>query len=129
MQIDSWMAASLPLFLAALAGLALGGFFFGSLWWTVRRTLSAAPSASPVSTVLSHLGLLVLRLAVTLFGFYAVGAGQWERLLACLGGFLLARLAATWFTRAWERRQASQAAPNPMHPPHASSEAPHAPEP
>lgn len=90
--------------LAALAGLVLGAFFFGSLWWSVRRTLTSAPS------VLAHLGMLLLRLAVTLFGFYTVGAGHWQRLLACLAGFLLARVAASWLTRSWARRQPEQAA-------------------
>jgi F1F0 ATPase subunit 2 len=95
---------STPVLFAGLAGLVLGAFFFGSLWWTVRRTLSSAPS------VLAHLGILVLRLAVTLFGFYALGAGHWERLLACLAGFVVARFAATWLTRTWERRQPEPAA-------------------
>ena len=74
------------LLLAALAGGALGGFFFGGLWWTVRRTLSSGQSA------LWLLGSLMLRTGVTLLGFYAIGAGQWERMAACLAGFAVARL-------------------------------------
>jgi len=120
MPMHDLFAVSTPTLSAGLAGLVLGGFFFGSLWWTVRRTLSSAPS------VLSHLGILVLRLAVTLFGFYAVGAGHWERLAACLAGFLVARVAATRMTRAWARRQASAAAPAA---PSQSAEAGHAPQP
>jgi F1F0 ATPase subunit 2 len=34
---------------------------------------------------------LMIRLGVTLAGFYLVMAGRWERLLACLVGFLLMR--------------------------------------
>ncbi|WP_416048594.1 ATP synthase subunit I [Cupriavidus basilensis] len=83
------------LLLAALAGGALGGFFFGGLWWTVRRTLSSGQSA------LWLLGSLLLRIGVTLLGFYAVGAGQWERMVACLAGFAVARVAVTWMTARW----------------------------
>jgi F1F0 ATPase subunit 2 len=72
--------------LAALAGGALGAFFFGGLWWTVRRTL--ASDRSP----LWHIAGFLLRLGITLSGFHAVGGGQWQRLLACLAGFVIARL-------------------------------------
>ncbi|WP_372662159.1 ATP synthase subunit I, partial [Hydrogenophaga sp.] len=30
-----------PLLLAGLAGLALGVFFFGGLWWTLKKSLGA----------------------------------------------------------------------------------------
>lgn len=120
MQMPELFAVSTPTVTAGLAGLVLGVFFFGSLWWTVRRTLSSA------SSVLSQLGILVVRMAVTLFGFYAVGAGHWERLVACLAGFLVARVVATWMTRAWPRRQAGRAAPATTRP---SPEAGHAPQP
>ena len=97
--LDRWP----ELLFAALTGLVLGGLFFGSLWWTVRRMLSSGPS------VLWQLGGLLVRVAVILLGFYAVGAGHWERLLACLVGFLVAKLAAIRMTRRWERRQAGAA--------------------
>ena len=85
--------------LAALAGLLLGGFFLGSLWWTVRRALTSQPS------VLWHLGGLVARMALTLLGFYLVGAGHWERLIACLVGFIVARMAAKYLVHRWEQSQ------------------------
>ena len=78
---------------AALAGALLGAFFFGGLWWTVQRTLDSHRS------VLWHLGGLLLRMAVTLSGFYLVGGGQWQRLAACLAGFVLARFIAVRMTR------------------------------
>ena len=70
---------------AALVGLLLGAFFFGGLWWTVQK-----------STQVKHPALWVmasffLRTVVALLGFYAVGQGQWQRLLACLLGFMVAR--------------------------------------
>jgi F1F0 ATPase subunit 2 len=79
--------------LAAVAGVALGGFFFGGLWWTVRRGLG---STHPV---LWFVGGGLLRMSIVLAGFYLVSAGQWERLLICLAGFLFARLYIIWLTR------------------------------
>lgn len=78
---------------AGLVGLALGAFFFGGLYWTVRRGLV---STRPARWFLVS---LAVRLAVTLYGFYWVAGDQWPRLLACLVGFLIARLAVTWLTR------------------------------
>ena len=86
------------LLLAGLAGGALGGFFFGGLWWTVRRTLSSGRSALWLP------GSLLLRMGVTLLGFHAIGAEQWERLAASLAGFAMARVAVTWMTRQWTDR-------------------------
>lgn len=68
-----------------LAGLALGAFFFGGLWWTVRAGLKSKQPA------LLFMGSLILRSAVVLTGFYFVGAGSALRILVCLGGFLIAR--------------------------------------
>ncbi len=87
------------LLFAGLAGLLLGAFFFGSLWWTVRRTLTSSPS------VLWQVSSLLLRMGVTLLGFYAVGAASWQRLVVCLVGFIVARFAVIWMTRSWLQRQ------------------------
>ena len=75
--------------LALAAGLLLGGFFFGGLWWTVRKGVSAKRPA------LIFLGSLLLRTAVIVAGFYVVGDGHWQRLLACLLGFVIARYIVT----------------------------------
>ena len=80
-----------------LAGILLGTFFFGGLWWTVRKGVSAKQPA------LLFLGSLLLRTGVALAGFYFIGRGHWERLLVCLLGFVMARLFATRFTRAAEK--------------------------
>jgi F1F0 ATPase subunit 2 len=71
---------------AALVGMLLGAFFFGGLWWTVRR---GAASAQPA---VWFFGSLVVRTAVVLGGFYAIADGQWQRLLLCGLGFIAARL-------------------------------------
>ena len=78
------------LVLAAAAGVLLGALFFGGLWWTVRRGVSAKWPA------LLFLGSMVLRTGVTVAGFYVASGGQWQRLLACLLGFTLARVLVTW---------------------------------
>jgi F1F0 ATPase subunit 2 len=78
---------------ALAAGMALGALFFGGLWWTVRRGLTAANPA--VWFGLSSL----LRMAITVSGLYYVAREGWPSLLACLCGLLIARVAITRFTR------------------------------
>ena len=75
----------LMLGLAGVAGLLLGGIFFGGLWWTVRKGVSSNRSA------LWFLGSLLLRTGVVVAGFHVVSDGDWRRLLACLVGFAVAR--------------------------------------
>lgn len=75
--------------LALTAGLLLGVFFFGGLWWTVRKGLSTKWPA------LMFPGSLLLRSVVTVAGFYVVGDGHWQRLLVCLLGFVIARFIVT----------------------------------
>jgi F1F0 ATPase subunit 2 len=75
------------LLLAAAAGVLLGAAFFVGLWLTTCR---ATASARPAIVIFTS---LFIRMGLTLGGFYLVADGQWERLLACLLGFVLARLA------------------------------------
>ena len=96
--------------LALMAGLLLGTFFFGGLWWTVRRVLS---SKSPA---LWFLGSMLLRMGVVLAGFYFVGRGDWQRLVTCLLGFIIARFIVMRLTR-----------PPIEHPHSTAKEASHAP--
>ena len=71
--------------LAFSAGLGLGVFFFGLLWLTVQRI---EKSRNPASLMLTS---LVLRLEAVLTAFYFIMDGQWERLVACLVGFIIVR--------------------------------------
>ena len=48
-------------------------------------------------------GSLLLRMSIALAGFYFVAGGHWQRLLACLAGFVIARLIVTRLTRAAEK--------------------------
>jgi F1F0 ATPase subunit 2 len=104
------MNETLTLFLASVAGGALGAVFFGGLWWTVRKGISSEQPA------LWFLGSLVLRMSVTLTGFYFVSANRWDRMIACLAGFVLARVAVTWLTRTGDY-QAARPAPEASHAP------------
>ena len=87
------MYETLTLVLACVAGGMLGAAFFGGLWLTVRKGVSSKQPA------LWFFGSLLLRMSITLTGFYVVGRGHWERLLLCLLGFVMARLIVTWLTR------------------------------
>jgi len=86
------MNDALILLLAAAAGAALGAFFFGGLWWTVQKITSS--SRAPLWFFASF----ILRMGVTIGGFYLVGGDQWQRIIACLVGFLLARALVTRLT-------------------------------
>ncbi|MGC1717778.1 MAG: ATP synthase subunit I, partial [Isosphaeraceae bacterium] len=72
--------------LALFAGALLGTFFFGGLWWTVQKGVVSERPA------LWFLGSLLLRTGLILAGFYFVSQGHWSRLVACLVGFLVARI-------------------------------------
>lgn len=78
------------LLLALLAGGALGVFFFGGLWLTVRKGMQAAVPAAWF--LLSFL----LRMAVALAGFYSIAKfGEWQHLALALFGFIVARMVLT----------------------------------
>jgi len=87
------MNEAMTLTLALMAGAALGAIFFGGLWWTIRK---ACASERPA---LWFFGSLVLRMGIALAGFYFVSGGEWKRLVLCLLGFIVARLAVIWLTR------------------------------
>ena len=80
------MNEALPLALAVVAGLMLGGIFFVGLWWTVRQGVASSRPA------VWFVGSFVLRTVVVLAGVYFVAGESWQRLLLCLLGFSLARL-------------------------------------
>lgn len=80
------------IFCTAAGGL-LGVIFFGGLWWTVHRGMVSPRPA------IWFVGSVLVRMSIILFGFYLVGANDFSRLLACLIGFLLARIALMRFTK------------------------------
>jgi F1F0 ATPase subunit 2 len=76
----------MDLVFALLAGAGMGFFYFIGLWWTVRKLSSTQRPA------LLSVGSFMLRTGVVLAGFYFIMGGRWERLLACLVGFMTARI-------------------------------------
>lgn len=80
------MNEGVQLTLALLAGMLLGAIFFGGLWWTVRKGLS---SPRPAQWFIVS---LLLRIGLTLPGFYFAAGDDWKKLLACLLGFIIARI-------------------------------------
>ncbi len=87
------MSETVMLVLAGGAGVLLGAIFFGGLWCTVRKGVSSQRPA------LWFLGSMLVRTGIVVAGFYVVSDGRWERLVACLLGFVIARLLVTRLTR------------------------------
>jgi F1F0 ATPase subunit 2 len=87
------MNETIILVLAAGAGILLGAIFFGGLWWTVHKGVSSQRPA------LWFLGSMLVRTGIAVAGFYVVSDGRWQRLVACLLGFVVARLLVTQLAR------------------------------
>jgi len=87
------MTDTLTLAWALGAGVVLGAIFFGGLWWTVRKGAACRCPA------LLFLGSFLLRTSLVLAGLYFVAGGHWDRILACLVGFVIARFIVTRLTQ------------------------------
>ena len=78
---------SVPYVLVAFfAGMGAGLFYFGGLWWTVRRLPTARQPA------LLTFGSFLVRTGVSLVAFYFASGGHWQRILASLLGFIIVRV-------------------------------------
>ena len=102
----------LELLLVCAAGGVLGAIFFGGLWWTLGKVVSSGQPA------LWLFGSLLLRTGIVVLGFYFVLAGNggnWQRLLASLLGFVIARIIVTRLTRVTQ--QSGQLAQEASHAP------------
>lgn len=84
---EGWGLAS-----ALAAGVLLGTFFFGGLWWTVHHGISSKWVS------LWFFGSMLLRTGIVLVGFHSVSGNDWRRLLATLFGFIVTRLIVMRFT-------------------------------
>ena len=75
------------LFIGILTGITVGGFYFGGLWWTIRRMPN---TNAPFSM---YFGILMVRLLILLATFLGllkfVGA---LALITALAGFIIARI-------------------------------------
>ncbi|MDR0361631.1 MAG: ATP synthase subunit I [Planctomycetota bacterium] len=72
-----------------LSGVGLGVFFFVGLWWTIHRGVGSRHAA------LWFAGSTLVRIGVALAGMYWSTGGRWEKLLACVLGFIVARVLVT----------------------------------
>ena len=86
------MNNAVVLIVAWTAGIVLGTIFFGGLWWTIQQGVASRVPA------LWFLASLVLRMSIAVGGFWFVSGGHWERLLACLVGFVMTQWIVTWRT-------------------------------
>ena len=85
--------------LSIVAGLLLGTFFFGGLWWTIKK---GTASKTPAIWFLSS---FFIRLGITVCGFYFVSYHHWERMILCLAGFIIARTLITRYTKTLEAKR------------------------
>ncbi len=83
----------MSILVAAVAGIAIGLFFYGGLWFTVRHLVT---TRHPVLlTVASFWG----RTLITAASFLVVTQGRWENALAALAGFVLGRVLVSQLAR------------------------------
>lgn len=68
------------------AGLGLGGWLYGGLWWTVKRLPGVR---NPAWWMLAS---FVLRFGVALLGLYFLMAGDWRRLVLATAGMWVGRV-------------------------------------
>jgi len=93
------MNETVSMIVAFVGGAVLGVIFFGGLWLTVKKVvLEKAPSLWIFSS-------FILRISITVVGFYFIGAGNWQRLIICLLGFTVARFIVIYFTKTLEAKQ------------------------
>lgn len=78
---------------ALLAGLVSGMLFFGGLWITVQKAMTAKQPAV-------WFGLsFILRLAITLPVFYFIAKEGWQSLLMAVAAFIIARTVVIKFAK------------------------------
>lgn len=93
------MNEAVSMIVALVTGIVLGVFFFGGLWFTVKK---AVVSKIPALWIFLS---FILRISITLLGFYIIGVKNWQHLLLCLLGFIAARFAVIHFTKALDAKQ------------------------
>lgn len=84
-MIDLFGVAWTRVVAALVGGVVLGLFYYGGLWWTVRRLTVAR---HPASLVLISFGL---RMLVTLAALFWITGGAWALLGVSLVAFLAMR--------------------------------------
>jgi len=85
--------------LAFISGMALGMFFFGGLWFTVKKAVTAKIPA------IWFFGSFILRVSIVMLGFYFISPGGLQRLIVSLTGFVVARFVVIYLTKSTEKKQ------------------------
>ncbi len=110
MDISWWQLA-----LSFLGGAAAGAFYFGGLYWTVRRLNRARrPAALAMASFL-------VRTAVTVAAIWFIGHTHWARLVASLVGLIVMRHV---LVRVWGPTPAPAETAPEKAPPESTSEEP-----
>ncbi|WP_017258828.1 ATP synthase subunit I [Pedobacter arcticus] len=83
---------------ALISGFGLGILFFGGLWITVKKTIGE-----------NYMGLWIaassiIRIGITLTGFYFVAQGNIQRLLVCIASFIATRFLVLWLTAKYDQK-------------------------
>jgi len=92
------MNETLLMILAFIGGFLLGVLFFGGLWLTVKKLVTAKMPE------IWFIGSFFLRIGITLIGFYFISLGNWQRLLICVLGFVAARFIVMHVTKSHEQK-------------------------
>jgi F1F0 ATPase subunit 2 len=84
--------------LAFLTGAVLGFIFYGGLWLTVRKVVTAKrqPLWLPAS--------LFVRILITFAGFFIICGANHKNFAACVAGFIFARLLAMKLVFVWKQK-------------------------
>lgn len=96
------MSEILYMILAFIVGMALGIFFFGGLWFTVKKAVTAKIPA------IWFFSSFIFRVSVVMLGFYFISPGGWQRLIVSLLGFIVARFVVTYLTKSMDKKQAKR---------------------
>jgi F1F0 ATPase subunit 2 len=84
---------------ALVTGFSLGTIFYAGLWWTVKKGVTSKRPA-----LWFGVGALV-RISITVTGFYFISQGNWKRLIVCLIGFVMAHFAIKSLAMDGERKK------------------------
>jgi len=89
----------LNIIITLIVGLILGTIFYAGLWFTVKKALVSKTPA------IWFIGSFIIRVTITLIGFYYVGNGNFKNLIVCLLGFIIARIVVTYYTKQKNNKQ------------------------
>ncbi len=87
--------------LAFIGGVALGTLFFGGLWFTIKKAVTAKLPALWLSVS------FIVRAGLTLGGLYGIGMGSLKFMLIGVLGFFIARFLVIHLTKIYDEKQSN----------------------